>query len=94
MRPARSGPIVCAKAEPKEQRMPATLGTDVRAGDVVEVSGHRVGDKPRLGEILEVLGLPEHIHYRVRWDDERESIYYPSNDAVIRRARPPRRRKR
>ena len=66
--------------------MPASTGIDVHPGDVIEVTGHRVGDKPRLGEILEVLGAREHVHYRVRWDDEHESVYYPSNDAIVRRA--------
>lgn len=55
-----------------------------RPGDVVVISGHRVGDRERLGEILEVLGTAEHVHYRVRWDDEAESIFYPGSDVTIR----------
>ena len=55
-----------------------------QAGDVVEISGHRLGDAQRLGEILEVLGDPGHEHFRVRWEDGHESIVYPSSDAVIR----------
>jgi len=55
-----------------------------RAGDVVAISGHRVGDRERLGEILEVLGTDEHVHYRVRWDDGAESIFYPGSDVTIR----------
>jgi Domain of unknown function (DUF1918) len=66
-----------AKRELKEPYEPA-------AGDVVEVTGHRVGEAPRLGEILEVIGEGEHRHYRVRWDDGHESVYYPSSDATIR----------
>jgi rRNA processing protein Gar1 len=56
-------------------------------GDVVVVSGHRVGDHERLGHILEVLGEADHAHYRVRWDDGTESIFYPGSDATIRRSR-------
>jgi hypothetical protein len=52
-------------------------------GDVVIVEGHRVGEGRRIGEILEVLGEAGHQHYRVRWDDDRESVFYPSSDAVI-----------
>jgi Domain of unknown function (DUF1918) len=59
----------------------------VRPGDIVEVHGHWVGDRPRLGEVLELLGTPDHRHYRVRWEDEHESIFYPSNDAIFRTAR-------
>jgi rRNA processing protein Gar1 len=55
-----------------------------KKGDVVVVSGHRVGERERLGEILEVLGSAEHVHYRVRWDDGVESIFYPGSDATIR----------
>ena len=57
-----------------------------RTGDVIVVSGHRVGDRERLGEILETLGEAGHTHYRVRWEDGTESIFYPGNDATIRRS--------
>ena len=58
-----------------------------RVGDVVVVEGHRVGEGRRIGEILEVLGEPGHEHYRVRWDDEHESVFYPSSDAIIQHAK-------
>jgi hypothetical protein len=58
-----------------------------QAGDVVEITGHRVGNAPRMGEILEVLGEPEEQHFRVRWEDGHESLFYPSSDAVVRPAR-------
>ena len=54
------------------------------AGDTIEVSGHRVGEAARLGEILEVVGEIGQQHLRVRWEDGHESIFYPSSDAVIR----------
>lgn len=55
-----------------------------KVGDVVAVHGHHLGESGRLGEILEVLGEPDHVHFRVRWDDEHESIFYPGNDASVR----------
>ncbi len=57
------------------------------AGAVIEIHEHRLGEKPRTGEILEVIGEPAHEHYRVRWDDGHESIFYPSSDATIRKAK-------
>ena len=56
------------------------------AGDVLVISGHRVGERERLGEILESLGEADHTHYRVRWDDGSESVFYPGSDATIRRS--------
>ena len=58
---------------------------DVRAGDIVVITGHRVGEVERTGEILEVQSTPERQHFLVRWDDGHESIYYPGNDASVRR---------
>ena len=55
-----------------------------KVGDVVAIHAHHLGEPERLGEILEVLGRPDHIHFRVRWDDEHESIFYPGNDATVR----------
>lgn len=53
---------------------------------LIEVGGRKLGDVVRFGEILEVLGLPGHVHYRVRWDDDHESIFYPGTDTVVRTA--------
>jgi hypothetical protein len=64
-----------------------------QAGDIVEVSPHRVGEAPRTGEILEVLGGAAQPHFRVRWEDGHESIFYPSSDATVRPRRHPRRGK-
>jgi hypothetical protein len=55
-----------------------------RVGDLVIVHGHRLGEPSRMGEILDVLGGPEHEHYRVQWEDGHESIFTPGSDAVIR----------
>jgi Ala-tRNA(Pro) deacylase len=58
----------------------------VEPHDVIEVAGRHVGDVPRTGEILEVIGGPGHMHYRVRWDDEHESVFYPAGDTRIRKS--------
>lgn len=65
-------------------------------GDLVVIAGHHVGESERVGEILEVLGEADHLRYRVRWDDGRETVFYPGSDATIRPARrtAPRRRSR
>jgi Ala-tRNA(Pro) deacylase len=64
--------------------MSATRQAAVESNDVVEVSGRRVGEPPRLGEILEVLGRPDRPHYRVRWEDGHESILYPGETTTIK----------
>ena len=57
---------------------------DPKPGDVIEVEGRAVGMPGRSGEILEVLGEADHPHFRVRWEDGHESIFYPSSDARVR----------
>jgi hypothetical protein len=64
-----------------------------RTGDIVVVSGHRLGEAERTGEILEILGGVGHEHYRVRWEDDHESVFYPGSDARVRAARPRPKRK-
>ena len=54
-----------------------------KPGDRVVVEAHRVGQAHRTGEILEVLGEPGQEHFRVRWEDGAETIFYPSDDARI-----------
>jgi hypothetical protein len=64
-----------------------TQSREVRAGDVIDVGGHSVGDAHRIGEILEVIAGAAREHYRVRWEDGRETIVYPAGDIVVRAAR-------
>ena len=61
---------------------------EVQPGGMVEVSGRRVGEPARLGEILEVLGHPDHPHYRVRWEDGHETIIYPGETTTIKEKSP------
>ncbi len=59
-----------------------------RGGDWIEVAGAREGS-PRRGEILEVLGEGHHMHFRVRWDEQHESLFYPGTDHfIVHRGRP------
>lgn len=55
-----------------------------RAGDRLVIRAHRQGQAERDGEILEVLGTAR-PRFRVRWEDGRESIVYPRDDAFIDR---------
>jgi hypothetical protein len=68
------------------QRIPAE---PVAIGDVLEVVGHRIGDHAKFAEVVEVIGDPRTARYRVRWDDGRETIVYPSSDVVVHRRREP-----
>ena len=58
--------------------------TDARVGDAVEVKG-LPGNPAEQGQIIEVLGAGEHVHFRVRWDDEHESLLYPKDGARVHR---------
>ena len=70
----------------KERVMVKTVhGLPAEVGDQIQITGHVVGDAPRNAEILEVLGEPGHEHFRVRWEDGHESIYFPADDASIKR---------
>jgi hypothetical protein len=53
-----------------------------RPGDWLEVHGP-AGKPSRRGQVVEVLGRPRHQHYRVRWDEKHESIFYPAGGVVI-----------
>lgn len=67
--------------------MSADFAGTTKPGDLVVIEAHHVGGPQRRGEIVEVLGEGEHEHYRVRWENESETIFYPSNDATIEHAR-------
>jgi len=55
---------------------------NARAGDGIETRGVH-GQAPRRGEIIEVLGREGHEHYRVRWDEQHESIVYPADGVIV-----------
>jgi hypothetical protein len=53
-----------------------------RVGDCVEVNG-LPGRPTKRGEIVELLGEGEHLHFRVRWDDQHESLLFPTEGATV-----------
>ena len=59
---------------------------DGQPGDVLVVGRRTLSERARKGEILDVFGEGEHTHYRVRWDDDHESLFYPSNDAFVQQS--------
>ena len=61
----------------------AETAARTKPGDVIVVEARRAGGTRRKGEILEVLGESGHLHYRVRWEDGAETIFYPSSDAKV-----------
>ncbi len=61
-----------------DHRSPA----EAAAGDWIEVDG--TGDaSPRRGVILEVLGSGPHERFRVRWDEQHESLFYPAEQGFL-----------
>ena len=63
---------------------------EAHVGDWLEARGLH-GGPARRGEVLEVLGAPGHEHYRVRWDEQHESIVYPADGVEVVHARGSRR---
>lgn len=59
-----------------------TRTAGARPGDRIEVRGIP-GAPVRQGHIVDVLGRTGHEHFRVRWNDGRESLFFPSEGAMI-----------
>lgn len=62
-------------------------------GDRLVVRGHHVGEPDRDAEILEVRGEDGQPPYLVRWDDGRQSLFFPSSDVVVSHHPAPRSRR-
>ena len=62
----------------RNARMTGTAGV----GDQIQARGLH-GRPSRRGKVVELLGSAGHEHYRVRWDDQHESIVYPSDGVTI-----------
>jgi hypothetical protein len=60
-------------------------------GDRLVVSGHRVGEAERSGEVVEVRGSAGAPPYLVRWPNGQESVVYPGSDYRVVAKRPARR---
>jgi hypothetical protein len=71
------------RANDEGGEMSSAMTLSAERGDVLVIASHRPGESTQMGEILEVL-CADHAHYRVRWDDGRESIFFPGSDATIR----------
>jgi hypothetical protein len=55
-----------------------------KPGDRLIVHGHRLGEPPRDGEVLEVFGRRGRPPYLVRWEDDGHvSRVYPGSDIVV-----------
>jgi hypothetical protein len=50
-----------------------------RPGDEIVVDATHIGEPNREGEILEVTEANGIEHYRVRWDDGKETIFFPGS---------------
>ena len=66
------------------------LGADARRATVIAQQGDRIVVESvqldagrRSGEVLEVIGDGDTRHYRVRWQDGHESVYFPGPDARL-----------
>jgi hypothetical protein len=75
-----SAPAVLDHWDPRKEE---PMAEKAKPGDRIVIEAHHVGEAHRTGEILEVLGAPGHEHYRVRWADGSETVFYPSSDAKI-----------
>jgi len=61
-----------------------------RVGDEIVVDSPRTGGLPREGEIIEIRSQGGVEHYVVRWDDGRETVFFPGSDArIVRLGRSP-----
>ena len=60
---------------------------DAAIGDHFVIEGEKVGQTRRNGEVVEVLGISSQQHFRVRWDDGHETIYFPGLGATVERRR-------
>jgi len=65
--------------------------SSAQVGDWIEARGLH-GQPGRHGQIIELLGRDQHEHYRVRWDEQHESIVYPADGVIITPQRRPRTR--
>lgn len=54
-----------------------------QVGDHLVVDNDQLGAPRREGEILEVLGEGDTTHYRVRWEDGHESVFFPASSTHV-----------
>jgi hypothetical protein len=56
---------------------------EAHVGDEIIVEGTKVGQGRRRGQVTEVLTGLRGEYYRVRWEDGRETVFFPSSDARV-----------
>jgi hypothetical protein len=54
-----------------------------RVGDHIVIETAILDTPRRRGEVIEVIGQADKEHYRVRWQDGHESVYFPGPDARV-----------
>jgi hypothetical protein len=54
-----------------------------RQGDEIVIGTTTLDAPRRRGTVIEVIGQGEREHYRVRWQDGHESVYFPGPDARV-----------
>jgi hypothetical protein len=52
-------------------------------GDRIVIETQTLDTPKRQGEVVEVIGEGDKKHYRVRWQDGHESIYFPGPNAHV-----------
>jgi len=53
------------------------------AGDHILIETTTLDTHRREGDVLEVIGDGDREHYRVRWQDGHESLFFPGPDARV-----------
>ena len=56
---------------------------NVEVGDTLTVKAVRQGEAERHGKILEIHGQDGEPPYVVRWQDDHESLFFPSSGTVV-----------
>lgn len=69
--------MVCVRPDRRTTMINATVG------DQIEIMSATLDSPRRRGEVVEVIGTGEAQHYRVRWQDGHESLYFPGPDAHL-----------
>lgn len=67
------------------RRGPAAKGAAMQAeqGDRIVIETTTLDTQRRSGEVIEVIGQGDRRHYRIRWLDGHESVYFPGPDARV-----------
>jgi hypothetical protein len=54
-----------------------------KPGDRIVIETATLDAQRRSGDVIEVIGQGEREHYRVRWLDGHESVFFPGPDARV-----------